>query len=43
MVSYTVWVGGVPVVEYVEYSTALTVYESYIYQGYEDTIIEEHK
>lgn len=42
MTSYTVWVGGIPMVEKVEYSTALEMYYVYKDKGYTDTIIEEH-
>lgn len=39
--SYTVWVGGVPAVEKVEYSTALEVYYIYKYdKSYGDTTLE---
>jgi len=43
MSSYTVWVGGVPMIERVEFSTALEMYYAYKDEGYIDTIIEEHK
>jgi len=43
MSSYTVWVGGVPTIERVEFSTALEMYYTYRCEGYTDIIIEEHK
>ena len=43
MSGYTVWVGGVPMIERVEFSTALEMYYTYKDEGYTDTIIEEHK
>ena len=42
MTSYTVWVGGIPIVENIEYSTALEMYYTFKDEGYTDTIIEEH-
>lgn len=43
MSSYTVWLGGVAMIERVEFSTALEMYYTYKDEGYTDIIIEEHK
>lgn len=42
MSSYTVWLGGVAMIEQVEFSTALEMYYTYKDEGYTDIIIEEH-
>ena len=41
--SYTVWLGGVAMIERVEFSTALDMYYEYKDEGYTDIIIEEDK
>lgn len=42
MSSYTVWLGGVAMIERVDISTALETYYTYKDEGYTDIIIEEH-
>lgn len=39
--SYTVWIGGVTMIERVEFSTALEMYYEYKNEGYTDIIIED--
>lgn len=39
MSTYTVWVGGIPDIEGVSFSTAQKVYKEWLDQGYDDILI----
>ena len=41
MITYTVWVGGVPVVEGVSAELAQEVYSEWVNEGYDDVQIEK--
>lgn len=43
MTSYTVWVGAIPDVEYVDFKTATEILEEWLDMGYDDAYIEEHE
>jgi len=43
MSGYIVWVGGVAVAEDVDYAIAMTIWDEYDLNGYEDVKVEEIK